>query len=76
MSNDHYTDMLPRAYELIKRGVYEPGKLVTHPCISATVKSWPRSLCTRSKDRRVYESRRYVRLIPALLVPLLCFRMA
>lgn len=30
MSNDHYTDMLPRTYELIKRGVYEPGKLVTH----------------------------------------------
>ena len=23
MSNTHYTEMLPRAYELIKRGVYE-----------------------------------------------------
>ncbi len=30
MSNAHYTEMLPRAYELIKRGVYEPGKLVSH----------------------------------------------
>lgn len=30
MSNAHYTEILPRTYELIKRGVYEPGKLVTH----------------------------------------------
>ena len=30
MSNAHYTEMIPRAYELIKRGIYEPGKLVTH----------------------------------------------
>lgn len=30
MSNSHYTDILPRTYELIRRGVYEPGKLVTH----------------------------------------------
>lgn len=30
MSNAHYTEMLPRANELIKRGVYEPGKLITH----------------------------------------------
>lgn len=30
MSNAHYTEILPRTYELIKRGIYEPGKLVTH----------------------------------------------
>jgi 2-desacetyl-2-hydroxyethyl bacteriochlorophyllide A dehydrogenase len=30
MSNAHYTEILPRTLELIKRGVYEPGKLVTH----------------------------------------------
>ncbi|MBE6831934.1 MAG: hypothetical protein E7519_17170 [Ruminococcaceae bacterium] len=30
MSNAHYTEILPRTYELIKRGVYEPGKLMTH----------------------------------------------
>lgn len=30
MSNSHYTEILPRTQELIKRGVYEPGKLVTH----------------------------------------------
>lgn len=30
MSNAHYEEMLPRTYELIKRGVYNPGKLVTH----------------------------------------------
>jgi threonine dehydrogenase-like Zn-dependent dehydrogenase len=30
MANSRYTEMLPRTYELIKRGVYEPGKLVTH----------------------------------------------
>lgn len=30
MSNAHYTEMIPRAYELIKRGVYEPGKFVSH----------------------------------------------
>jgi len=30
MSNAHYTEILSRTYELIKRGVYEPGKLVTH----------------------------------------------
>lgn len=29
-SNQHYAEMLPRAYELIKRGVYEPGKLMSH----------------------------------------------
>ncbi len=30
MANVHYSEILPRTYELIKRGVYEPGKLVTH----------------------------------------------
>lgn len=30
MSNAHYTEILPRTYELIKRGVYDPGKLMTH----------------------------------------------
>ena len=30
MSNAHYTEILPRTYELIKKGVYEPGKLMTH----------------------------------------------
>lgn len=30
MSNAHYVEMIPRTYELIKRGVYNPGKLVTH----------------------------------------------
>lgn len=30
MSNAHYTEIIPRTYALIKRGVYDPGKLVTH----------------------------------------------
>jgi len=30
MANPHFTEILPRTYELIKKGVYEPGKLVTH----------------------------------------------
>ena len=30
MCNDHYPEIIPRAYELIKRGVYEPAKLMTH----------------------------------------------
>ncbi len=30
MSNAHYEEMLPRTYELIKRGVYDPGKFITH----------------------------------------------
>ena len=30
MSNAHYTEILPRTYALIKRGVYDPGSLVTH----------------------------------------------
>ena len=30
MSNDHYVEILPRTYELIKRGVYDPGRFVTH----------------------------------------------
>lgn len=30
MSNAHYTEIIPRTYELIKRGIYEPGKLMTH----------------------------------------------
>lgn len=30
MSNAHYTEIIPRTYELIKRGIYNPGKLVTH----------------------------------------------
>ena len=30
MSNAHYEEVIPRTYELIKRGVYNPGKLVTH----------------------------------------------
>ncbi len=30
MSNAHYEDILPRTYELIKRGVYDPGRFVTH----------------------------------------------
>lgn len=30
MSNLHYQDIIPRTAELIKKGVYDPGKLVTH----------------------------------------------
>ena len=30
MANLHYEEILPRTFELIKRGIYEPGKLVTH----------------------------------------------
>lgn len=30
MSNAHYTDILPRTWELIKRGVYEPGNFISH----------------------------------------------
>ena len=30
MANDHYTELLPRTYALVKRGIYDPGKLVTH----------------------------------------------
>lgn len=30
MSNAHYTEILPRTYAMIRRGVYEPGKLMTH----------------------------------------------
>lgn len=30
MSNAHYEEILPRTYELIKRGVYDPGRFVTH----------------------------------------------
>ncbi len=30
MSNAHYTEIIPRTYELIKRGVYNPGSLMTH----------------------------------------------
>jgi threonine dehydrogenase-like Zn-dependent dehydrogenase len=30
MANPHFAEILPRTYELIKKGVYEPGKLVTH----------------------------------------------
>lgn len=30
MSNDHYTEIIPRTYELIKRGVYDPGRFITH----------------------------------------------
>ena len=29
-SNAHYTEIIPRTYELIKRGIYEPGRLMTH----------------------------------------------
>lgn len=29
-ANAHYPDMLPRSYEMIKKGVFEPAKLVTH----------------------------------------------
>ncbi len=29
-SNAHFREMIPRTCELIKRGVYQPGKLVTH----------------------------------------------
>jgi len=28
--NAHYSEIIPRTYELIKKGVYEPGKFVTH----------------------------------------------
>ena len=30
MSNTHFKEIVPRTYEMIKRGVFEPGKLVTH----------------------------------------------
>lgn len=30
MANPHFAEILPRTHELIKKGVYEPGKLVTH----------------------------------------------
>ena len=30
MSNAHYEEVLPRTWELIKRGVYDPGRFVTH----------------------------------------------
>ncbi len=30
MSNAHYQDTLAQTYELVKRGIYEPGALVTH----------------------------------------------
>ncbi len=30
MSNAHYEEIIPRTYELIKRGVYDPGKFITH----------------------------------------------
>ena len=30
MSNAHYNEIIPRTYELIKRGVYNPGTLMTH----------------------------------------------
>lgn len=29
-SNSHYSEMLPATYELVNKGVYEPGGLVTH----------------------------------------------
>ena len=30
MSNAHYPEIIPRTYELIKRGIYEPEKFITH----------------------------------------------
>ncbi len=30
MSNAHYREIIPRTYELIKRGVYDPAKYMTH----------------------------------------------
>ena len=30
MSKAHYREMIPRTYELVKRGIYEPQKLMTH----------------------------------------------
>lgn len=30
MSNPHFKETVPRTYEMIKRGVFEPGKLVSH----------------------------------------------
>lgn len=30
MSNPHFKEMCPRTYSMIQRGVFEPGKLVTH----------------------------------------------
>ena len=30
MSNAHYTDVIPRTWAMIQRGVFEPGALVTH----------------------------------------------
>lgn len=29
-SNPHYPEMIPRAYSMIKKGVYQPQKLITH----------------------------------------------
>ncbi|TAH64735.1 MAG: hypothetical protein EWM47_12020, partial [Anaerolineaceae bacterium] len=30
MSNPHFKEIVPRTYDMIKRGIFEPGKLVTH----------------------------------------------
>lgn len=30
MSNPYFHEMLPRTFEMVKKGVFEPGKLVTH----------------------------------------------
>lgn len=30
MSNAHYPEIIPRTYALIQRGIYDPGKYVTH----------------------------------------------
>lgn len=30
MSNPHFKEIVPRTYAMIKRGIFEPGKLVTH----------------------------------------------
>lgn len=30
MSNAHYNEIIPRTYEMVKRGAYNPGKLMTH----------------------------------------------
>lgn len=29
-SNSHYEDVIPRTYTMIEKGVYDPGKLITH----------------------------------------------
>lgn len=50
MSNAHYTEIISGTYELIKRGVYEPAKLVTH-CAYYTDEAAMENIFQRSVDK-------------------------